>query len=256
MPDEKGLAVLKRGLQVLRAFTEIKPEWGVRELAKEMQVPTTVVYRLLRTLTLEGFLQYDKSHRNYRLGLELYRIGAIVQQNLPLTSIALPIMKELAQWSNETVLLGLFDPERMAMSFIAQVESKNAIRYVVKLGGLESIHSGASGRAILAYLEPRIIESVLSGSLQAVTDRTLTDPEEIRQSLHKIRKSGYAWSRGERIVGAVGIAAPVWDFRSVAGSLCVTMPESRYKSGIEKTLGPKVQVAASRLSIAIGGKRR
>jgi len=252
---EQGLAVLKRGLQVLRAFTDLKPEWGVRELAKEMDVPTTVVYRILRTFAIEGFLQFDKSHRSYRAGPELYRIGAIVQQNMPLTSIALPIMRELAQRCDETILLGLYDAERLAMSFVAQVESSHPIRYVVKLGGLEWIHSGASGRAILAYLEPKAIDSVLSKSLVAVTGRTLTNTEEIRRSLQKIRKTGYAFSRGERIVGAVGIAAPVWDFRSVIGSLCASMPESRYKTGIEKVVGPQVQVAASQLSIAIGGKR-
>jgi DNA-binding IclR family transcriptional regulator len=255
MAVEQGLAVLKRGLKVLRAFTELKPEWGVRELATEMQMPTTVVYRILRTFAMEGFLRYDKSRRNYRLGLELYRIGAIVHQNSPLTSIALPIMRELAQWSDETVLLGLYDPERVAMSFVAQVESDNPIRYVIKLGGLGHIHSGASGRAILAYLEPKVIDSVLSGPLEKVTDRTLTNPDEIRQVLKTIRKTGYAFSRGERIVGAFGVAAPVWDLNSVIGSLCATMPESRYKSGVEKIVGPKVQVAASRLSIAIGGKR-
>ncbi len=51
--------------------------------------------------------------------------------------------------------------------------------------------------------------------------------DEVRQSMKRVRKAGYAVAFGEVTAGAVGIAAPVLDDRGTPiASVCVTIHRS------------------------------
>lgn len=249
-------AVLRRALAVLRAFTDLKPEWGVRELARELHAHPTTVHRVLRALTAEGFLRYEISYRTYVAGAELCRMGARVQHTFSLTELALPIMKDLVAECHETVSIGIYDPERLTYSVVAQAQSESPIRHVPRLGHPWPLHAGAPAQAVLAFLDPAVIESVMDKPLVGFTPRTITNPTALRKVLSEIRRRGYACSRGEAVTGGVAIAAPLWDARGVVGSLVLTMPDGRFKKALEKIIGPKVQAAAMLLSSALGRTRQ
>jgi len=240
---------------VLRAFTDLKPEWGVRELARELGTHPTTVHRVLRGLTAEGFLQYEVSHRTYVIGTELYRMGARVQHTFSLTEAALPIMKGLVAECHETVSVGIYDPQRLTYSVVAQAQSESPIRHVPRLGHPWPLHAGAPAQAVLAFLDPAVIESVICEPLAGFTPSTITDPAALRKLLSEIRRRGYACSRGQAVAGGVAIAAPLWDARGAIGSLVLTMPDGRFENRLEKIIGPKVQAAAMLLSSALGRTR-
>jgi DNA-binding IclR family transcriptional regulator len=251
---DRGSAVLRRALCVLRAFTDGKPNWGVRELAREIGVHPATVNRALRALTDEGFLQHESSRRSYSVGPELYRMSARIQYILPMRA-ALTVMEGLVAESGETASLGVYDPQRLTYSIVAQIQSENPIRHVARQGYAWPLHAGAPPQAVLAFLGSDVIDAILSRPLAQFTPRTTTDPVAMRKLLSRIRKLGYAHSRGQAVTGGVAIAAPVWDARGIWGSLVLTMPESRCRNGAEKTIGPKVQTAAGQLSSALGGSR-
>ena len=253
--DQRKRGTLSRTVAVLRAFTDRKPEWGVRELAREIQTDPTTMHRILRGLTLEGFLRYEVPRRTYVVGAELYRMGARVQHTFSLTELALPIMKDLVAEYHETVSVGIYDPQRQTYSVVARVQSENPVRHIPRLGYPWPLHAGAPAQAALAFLDASVIESVLGKPLARFTSRTLTDPAALGNLLSEIRKRGYACSRGEAVTGGVAIAAPLWDSRGVVGSLVLTMPDGRFRRGLEKKIGPKVKEAAMAVSSALGRTR-
>lgn len=253
--NPKGPPVLSRGLTVLRAFTDIKTEWGVRELGRELRMDPATVHRILKTLQAEGFLQYEASRRLYTIGTEIYRISAIVQQTSPVIQSALRIMADLVADCEETVSLGIYDAHSMAFTVIRQVQTTKSIRHVSREGYGWPLHAGAGAHAVLAFSSPEVVEAVLAKPLAQFTRHTPCDPSAIRRSLVKVRSVGYSLSNQECTIGGVGVGAPVWNANGIFGALVVVMPKSRYKSGVEKSIGPKVAAAAARLSTALGGKR-
>lgn len=77
-------------------------------------------------------------------------------------------------------------------------------------------------------------------SRASLADPTVVPPsadrDGFRAELESVRMLGYARSRGETIVGAASVAAPVdWGYRGVA-AISVTGPEARF--------GPSQQMAA------------
>ena len=77
----------------------------------------------------------------------------------------------------------------------------------------------------------------------------MTDPGALKAQIAGIRVAGYAVSKGERLAGSVGIAAPVQaqDGR-VYGSLLLTVPEFRFSPDDEEGLASTVLAYAGRLS--------
>jgi IclR family acetate operon transcriptional repressor len=116
------------------------------------------------------------------------------------------------------------------MMFVAAVNSSHPLRYVVPINEWIPVYAGASGLAIMAFLPPEERRAIIARTkLAPVTERTITDPMVLEKELARIRARGYAYSRGQRTVGAVGIAAPIWgpDGR-VMGDLTVSVPEPRF----------------------------
>jgi len=114
------------------------------------------------------------------------------------------------------------------------------------------VHGGASGRALLAFLPEEERRAVLTSPLPALTDRTITDPQVLEDSLAEIRRRGYAISRGERAAGGVGIAAPVLGEGRLLGVVGIGMPEQRFAASLERRLARRVLAAAAAVAQAVG----
>jgi DNA-binding IclR family transcriptional regulator len=188
------------------------------------------------------------------VGAEFLRLAAIARESVPLEEVGRPVMRELVNECAETVCLAAYEPAHKAITPLAVEECDHPLRYTIEIGALWPLHAGASGKAILAYLAEAEIEGVIGeGDLEALTDRTVTDPEQLAEDLEVVQRQGYAFSRGERIAEAVGIAAPLFNAANkVAGCLAITIPSHRFVPGSELRLGPLVAEYAGRISELLG----
>src|SRR2546429_337922 len=57
------------------------------------------------------------------------------------------------------------------------------------------LHTGSKGHVLLAPSEPEVLEALLERPLVALTDRSITDPGELRARLDDVRAQGYAITR-------------------------------------------------------------
>lgn len=229
----------RRVLHVLRTIAELPDrDWGVRELARTLHLSPSTAHRLLATLQSEGLIDEDDGSRRYRLGLEFFRLARRTSSWFPFAKEALPTMQDLVAGCNETVLLGLYDGNRTEMQFVASVDSSHPLRYVVELYKWLPVYVGASGLAIMAFLPENERRAIVARTrLKPVTELTITDPRELEQEIAKIRRRGYAFTRGQRTPGAVGIAAPIWGPEGrVVGDLVLTIPEQRFNPRSESKL--------------------
>jgi IclR family transcriptional regulator, acetate operon repressor len=245
---------LGKALQILWWFVDTSggstdKQWGVRELAQELHLPPATVHRGLTALMRHGVVQRNPESGQYQIGLEFYRLAFKAQSHFGFRNASLPVMRDLVTQCNETALLGIYDSLRMEMMFIASVNSNHALRYVVPMNEWLPVYAGAAGVAIMAFLTRAERQAIIQRTgLAPLTERTITDPVVLEEELTRIRARGYAFSRGERNIGAIGIAAPIWgaDGR-VIGDLVVSMPEPRFSDAMVPTLGAMVIQHAKRI---------
>ncbi|MYZ46358.1 IclR family transcriptional regulator [Propylenella binzhouense] len=253
MPRERN--PVSKTLRCLELILEAEnSEIGVRELAESMHVSPSSAHRILNGLVDEGYVTRDPVTQRYRIGVGFLRLAYLSADRIPIRKLAMAAMQELAEEHNETVLLGLYDSTRREMVFVASIESTHPLRYAVRLNQWSPIHTGATGLAILAFLPEQECEAILSGPLERLTPETITDPNRLRSVLEQVRRQGYALTHGQRITGAVGIAAPIFSGTgAVIGDVSVTIPEQRFVEDLQEKLIAAVRATADKITRLTGG---
>ncbi len=247
---------LRKVFRVLNWMADALPEGvALGETAQALGMAPSTMHRLLHQLEQEGLARQDSGTGRFHLTGEVFRFAQRVSIRFPLAGIALPIMRGLVEICGETADLNTYDPARMQMMRVVTVESPHPIRLAVEPSRWTPIYAGAAGQSTMAFLsEQERREIVARTKLVPFTERTITDPQLLEQELALIRHRGYAFSRGQRIPGAVGIAAPIWGPGGrVVGNLDLTIPEQRFDAEKVSELGRLVVEHAAQISSQMGG---
>lgn len=248
---------LAKALQVLDALVD-HPDGalGVRELAGMLGTAPSTTHRVLSMLAETGMVARREDGR-YSVGFELQRLAWRVNARFRTPDVADPVLRRLTEQTGESSAVGLFDPVRNQITFVAEVQTQHRLRYMSDLFRSIPIHAGASGLSILAFLSPALRASILDapGGFPAFTADTLTTRDELESAIAEIRRRGYAITHGQRATGAVGLGAPVWDADgAVMGNVMVTIPEQRFDPADEERFAAAVVEAAAELTRAVGGR--
>jgi DNA-binding IclR family transcriptional regulator len=232
--ENKDRNPIRKALKALSWLAEASAtEVGVRELAAAMKISPSSAHRILVALSEAGFVGQDGKTQRYALGVEFLRLSHLAIAKAPIRQAGIEAMRRLVDVCNETALLGIYDGVRQEMIFAASVDSTHSLRYMVELNKWIPVHTGASGLAIMAFLEEGEVQSIVRRTrLMPLTTRSITEPYRLEAELENVRRRGYAFTRGQRIAGAIGLAAPVFSSSGkVLGDICVTIPEQRFDEG-------------------------
>lgn len=228
---------------------------GVREIARRMSLPVSSVHRLLGTLLGADMVSRDDETRRYSVGPEAYRLAARIARGMRLSEFALPALRRLTAEFNETALLGVYLGQQGKMMFTDRVDGTHFLQYRIALLEPLSAVWGASGKSILAFLAPDVIDTILQAEGPApATGIAPPRRSELVAELDLIKQNGYAVSRGEKIPNACGVAAPVFGPSGVAGCLCVTSPLDRLAEDSVSKLSVRVAEEAAHVSELYGGR--
>ncbi|PKP58013.1 IclR family transcriptional regulator [Candidatus Atribacteria bacterium HGW-Atribacteria-1] len=243
---------IKRAVQILNSFTLKEDELGVTELSERLNLHKSTIHRVLVTLEDESLVIKNQITQKYRLGIKLFELGHIVQDQMEIRAYALPIMKELAQKTEESIDLNILsDGKRVS---IEKIESPHDVRRIIQLGKSLPLYCGGSGKALLAFLPDEEIDKVLhKEELIPLGPNTITNPVQLKEHLKEIRRKGYATSFEERILGSASIAAPILNYRGeVIASLSISGPITRFsKQKISKFVS-LLKEAVSEISTSFG----
>lgn len=215
-----------RSIDLVMALTRGPMTLGA--LAKGTGLSKATAHRLLATLAYQDLVVQDPQAGEYSLGPGCFRLVEAVSDGLSgLGAVARPVLEQLREDTGETITLHV----RIASQRICieELTSRHEMRYTAGLGATAAVHVGSAGKLLLAYLDEPTRERLLHTiSLTPVTAATVTDAGQLRGEFEQIRKLGWAESRGERIVGAASVSAPVFDANgSIVAALSVLGPEAR-----------------------------
>ncbi len=86
---EYRVEALAKGLRLLSLFDEQRPSWRVTDLAAAAGLPVPTVYRVVMTLTAEGYLDH-LPNGDYRPGVKTLTLGTAALRSLDLVGLATP----------------------------------------------------------------------------------------------------------------------------------------------------------------------
>ena len=250
--EKKIIQSIDRALQVLELFSLEKPEWGVTEISKALNIYKSNVHNVLTTLAEKGFVIKDSKTDKYKLGIKFFELGSIVIKNMDLRKIAHPYIEELSKEFKETVHLGILDKGRVVS--IEREESDTGLCSHIEIGKRTPLHCTAVGKAIMSYLSENEINLIIKEKgLEKFTENTITNKEGLENELKKIREQGYAVDNIEHEEGVRCVAGPIRDYSGkVIASMSISGPAFRINEDNTPNIAKKVKEYCDCISKEMG----
>jgi IclR family KDG regulon transcriptional repressor len=249
------LSSVATAIRLLKAFSEDEVEIGISALARRLGIAKSTAHRLAVTLVSEGMLEQDRENGKYRLGVALFRLGALVRRRMNVSNEARPHLYDLREKINETVHLAILDGTEIM--YVYNFESTHAIRMRSDIGVRKPAYCTAEGQAILAFQPPEVIGEAIAAGLAPRTPNTITSADKFLKALAAVRQRGCAIEDEESELGMVGIAAPLRDDAGeVVGAIGIAGPVTRLSKKSIAAFIPHVIATADQVSLRLGYRAR
>ncbi|MER8695476.1 IclR family transcriptional regulator [Mesorhizobium opportunistum] len=247
------MGTVGKAISLLELFTVAEPELGLSDLARRSGFDKATTRRLLVALTAHGFVEQDGGTRHYRLGAGLSRLARIREARFPFLQTAVPLVRDLASATVETVHLSEFGIDRLVTVHVEHPTRANRVN--VDVGQLLPLHSTASGIIYLAFAREETVKACLAAPLEAFTAHTLIEPAAISRSLDEARGRGYSICDQGLEEGVIGVAAAILSADGFAlGTIAVAAPKARTTAADIAARGLAAVAAAREISMRLNGE--
>lgn len=244
-----GVQSVDRALTVLTILARAG-ESGVSDLARELGVHKSTVFRLVATLEAHGMVEQHEERGKYRLGVGVLRLAGATAARLDVVQEARPIARALAAQTGETVNIAILSDQ--SALYIDQVAGASALQPHNWVGQHIPLHATSNGKVLLSELDAEQLAARVP-RLTAYTAATTTSRARLRTELAQVRELGYAVAVDELEVGLTALAAPIRDAHAeVVASLSVSGPSFRMEAERVESLVPQVVRAAAEVSDRLG----
>jgi IclR family pca regulon transcriptional regulator len=240
---------LARGISVIGAFSAENPQLTLSEVAGMVGLARATVRRILLTLIELGYV--EQRGRSFSLLPKVLDLGYAYLSALRLPDVAEPYMERLVQEVRESSSMSVLDGKDVV--YVARVPTSRIMTISLALGSRLPAYATSMGRVLLAGLGDGEIDRYLeTAELTALTSRTVTDRDDLRSILLRVRQQGYALVDQELEDGVRSVAAPIVDAKGkVIAALNISCHASRTDlSRIRSYFLPKVVETARQIGLA------
>lgn len=219
------MKTIDKTVRVLDALTE-RGGARVSELGDELGMPNSTVHAHLAALKRHGFVRTNGDR--YVLGLQFLHYGGAVLAENQAYNLIKPKVSMLAEQTGERVQF-ITEQDGRGVYLYTELKSDAAVKADVRMGKIVDLHTTAAGKAILAHLpEARVDVIVDEYGLEAYTENTITERDDLFAELETIRDRGYSINDEERLLKQMAVGAPVLDrMGDVVGAFSVSGPANR-----------------------------
>jgi IclR family transcriptional regulator, acetate operon repressor len=220
---------------------------GVTEIAGELAVHKSTVFRLLATLESRGLVEQSASRGRYRLGYGVVQLAAGATKKHDLSVTSRPICQELAETVGETVNIAINDGNTVVS--IDQVIGSAAVTTVNWVGQRSPMHVTSAGKVFLANMPADELKACLDEGLVRYTEHTIVDPGVLERQLEEVRAQGYGFTQEELEIGLAAVAAPIRDLEGhVIAAVAVSGPKFRINEDTIPGIAQEARSAAAQIS--------
>src|SRR5579864_9076026 len=199
---------LAKGLAVIRAFARDHAALTLSEVARSAGIPAATARRCLLTLEELGYV--TRSGRTFLLRPRVLELGAAYLESMNIEQITKTHLEELARKTADSAALCVLDGADIV--YVARTSVRTLLRLEAHVGSRFPAHATSTGRVLLAGVSAERLQHYFeTANIQALTDRTVTDPARLRSLIEECRRSGYAAVEDELAYGVIALAVPVFD---------------------------------------------
>ncbi len=247
--EGKTIQSVDRAIAILRSF-EQNEELGVTEISKITELHKSTAFNLISTLEKAGLLAKEPNSGRYRLGMELFRLGTMVNANI--RAICEPYLEMLVNEFSETV--NLVARNDLLVIYLDKKDSPHSMRISTEEGTRLPMYITAVGKAMMSTLSDDEIKDILKNvRLMKFTEYTLTDKEEVKLQIQAAREKGYAEDLQEYENGLTCVGAPIRDHTGRANyAISVSGPNSRMTKDVRKKIGERLVELTTQISKKLG----
>ncbi|WP_408011562.1 IclR family transcriptional regulator [Pseudalkalibacillus sp. A8] len=233
---------VERALKILNLFDEQTTELKITEISSQLNLNKSTVHSLLKTLQANHYIEQDLETGKYKLGLKLFERGNLVINSLDIRTIAKKYLQDLSAETGHTLHLVVLSGQEGV--YIDKVAGTSATIVYSRIGRRIPLHSTGVGKTLIAFKKEFEINELLKDYHYIKrTPNTITNEQDFRKELLKVKEQGYAIDNEENEPGVVCVAVPVWDHnREVIAAISLSMPEPRAKFEMENVVSRLKQV--------------
>ena len=253
MDSTRPIRALMRGLDAL-TILNLRDGVTVSEVAHEIRLPRTTVYRILETLCLSGFVHRDSADERYRLTIMVRGLSAGFDDEAWVNQVAKPLIHQLCSEIVWPVSIATLSGTKMILREATDHSTPLAIeRY--SAGFQLPLLTSAAGRVYLAHCPPAqrdALVDILARSNKE-EDKHARDRGELLRLLAEIKAQGYATAtRARRLADeyAVSVAVPMSDRTLAALTVRFIASALPPKTGLERFL-PMLRQCAAKISTVL-----
>ncbi|MEA2840105.1 MAG: hypothetical protein QOF41_1435 [Methylobacteriaceae bacterium] len=242
-----SVRAVERAITILQSFTPEQPTMSVVELQRRVGLSRPTLYRLLHTLASRGLVGAIGDPQRFRLAHGVMQLSHVWLKGVDVIEAARPILEKLRDRTGETAALFTLQDDRVVC--VLECKSQHVLSISRGVGHAVAITQGATGKAILAFVEGDLRAASLAGV------RGNSQRDQLKKALITARRNGYAVSQGEIFAGAVAVAAPFFDHQGfVAGSIGLYGPDARLNDDQVSQFARLVVEAGRRVSTLLGSR--
>ncbi|TKI07900.1 IclR family transcriptional regulator domain-containing protein [Martelella alba] len=249
--DPNFMTSLARGLEVLQTF---RPEYSaltVAQISKMTHLHRAVVRRCLYTLAALGFV-YSADNRYYHLLPRVLTIGHAYLHSSGLARQAQTALDYLSRQINQSCSVATLDGD--SILYIARASVSRIMKIDLGRGSRLPAYATSMGLVLLSELSEAELEAYLNRvTLTAYTPHTLTDKDELRALLKKVKAQGYAINDQQLEIGLRSMAVPMYSRKGkVLAAMNVGTHASQVSAAeLKECFLPKLQRAAMELALLL-----
>jgi IclR family mhp operon transcriptional activator len=240
-----------RGLDALTVLN-MRDGATVSEVAHDIRLPRTTVYRILETLCNAGFVFRDASDDRYRLTVMVRSLSGGFDDEAWVTQIAKPLIHELCREIVWPISISTLSGTTMLVRETTDHASPLAVER--HCAGIRlPLLTSAIGRAYLSFCpapQRDTLIDILARSSKEEDKLARLQRAELLRMLNDIKLQGYAVAaRARRLVEEISLGVPILTDDRVLACLNLRFSSTAVpqKTGIERFL-PKLRQCAGKIS--------
>ena len=242
--DSAGDTPTLRLFALLEVLAASDRRHSLQSLVEATGLPKPSLHRMLQQLEAAGLLQREGDGRHYGTGTRLRCLAEGLLFNDSHHGARHAVLRHLVEEVGESCNITALSGNEVV--YLDRVETAAPLRFYLRAGSRVPAHCSASGKVLLAQMDPAQRRRLLAHvPLEKYTANTTTDLALLEQKIRRVRKDGYAVDDEEFLPGLVCIAVLV-PRGALASNLCIALqaPVMRLNADTVKHWLPALQRAA------------
>lgn len=241
-------------LEILRYLSRQPAPVGAMAIARDLGIPRSSVYHLLKALIDASFVVHLPEERRYGLGVGAYELVTGYTRHEPLQRLARVPLAEAVERTRHSGHLAVLHGREVV--YVIEERAAGQPSLVTEVGVRLPAHLTASGRAMLAHMPEPQVRALFPDPAPFVLRHEFgpTSISELNHMLLDVRRHGFAEENGEVTPGQASLAVAVLDHMGhPVAAVAVTFTASAIRPGERTRIVTQIARTAREIGRRIGG---